>query len=106
MKPMGLSGALRLFCTRRNFPRRGHFLLFKGQLAESGRLKIKENIIPRGKFCPVENSPNVMEQEKLLILIMSQNIFLSPAVSYQNFLIDSERFEQGRPFRPLSKLDI
>ena len=27
-----------------------HFLLFKDQLAESGRQKIKENIIPRGKF--------------------------------------------------------
>ena len=25
-----------------------HFLLFKGQLAESGRQKTKENVIPRG----------------------------------------------------------
>ena len=35
-----------------------HFLLFKDQLAESGRQKTKENIIPRGKFCLVENDPN------------------------------------------------
>ena len=33
-----------------------HFLLFKDQLAESGRQKTKENIIPRGKFRLVENS--------------------------------------------------
>ena len=32
-----------------------HFLLFKDQLAESGRQKTKENIIPRGKFRLVEN---------------------------------------------------
>ena len=31
-----------------------HFLLFKDQLAESGRQKTKENIVPRGKFRPVE----------------------------------------------------
>ena len=36
-----------------------HFLLFKDQLAESGRQKIKENIIPRGKFLLVENDPNM-----------------------------------------------
>ena len=34
-----------------------HFLLFKDQLAESGRQKTKENIIPRGKFRQVENDP-------------------------------------------------
>ena len=34
-----------------------HFLLFKDQLAESMRQKIKENIIPRGKFHLVENDP-------------------------------------------------
>ena len=34
-----------------------HFLLFKDQLAESGRQKTKENIIPRGKFRLVENGP-------------------------------------------------
>ena len=34
-----------------------HFLLFKEQWAESGRQKTKENIIPRGKFRLVENSP-------------------------------------------------
>ena len=34
-----------------------HFLLFKDQLAESGRQKTKENIIQRGKFRLVENSP-------------------------------------------------
>ena len=33
------------------------FLLFKDQLAESGRQKAKENIIPRGKFRLVENGP-------------------------------------------------
>ena len=32
-----------------------HFLLFKDQLAESGRRKTKEYIIPRGKFRLVEN---------------------------------------------------
>ena len=32
-----------------------HFLLFKDKLAESGRQKKKENIIPRGKFRLVEN---------------------------------------------------
>ena len=32
--------------------------LFKDQSAESGRRKTKENIIPRGKFRLVENSPN------------------------------------------------
>ena len=34
-----------------------HLLLFKDRLAESGRQKTKENIIPRGKFRQVENSP-------------------------------------------------
>ena len=34
-----------------------HFLLFKDRLTESGRQKTKENIIPRGKFLLVENSP-------------------------------------------------
>ena len=34
-----------------------HFLLFKDQLAESGRQKTKENIILRGKFRLVENDP-------------------------------------------------
>ena len=34
-----------------------HFLLFKDQLAESGRQKTKENIIPSGKFRLVENDP-------------------------------------------------
>ena len=37
-----------------------HFPLFKDQLAESGRQKTKENIIPRGKFRPVENDPNIV----------------------------------------------
>ena len=36
-----------------------HFLLFKDQLAESGRQKRKENIIPRGKFRIVENGTKV-----------------------------------------------
>ena len=36
-----------------------HFLLFKDQLAESGRQKTKENIIPRGKFRLVENDSKV-----------------------------------------------
>ena len=46
-----------------HFPLGGIFLaerhvpLFKDQLAESGRQKTKENIIPRGKFRLVENSP-------------------------------------------------
>ena len=44
--------------------------------------------------------------DRLLMLLMSENIFLSPAVLDQNFLIVSKRFEQGRPFRPLSKIDI
>ena len=47
-----------------------------------------------------------MGQEKLLMLIMSQNIILSPAVSRSEFPLCLERFEQGRPFRLLSKLDI
>ena len=33
-----------------------HFLLFKDQLAENGRQKTKENIIPSRKFHLVENS--------------------------------------------------
>ena len=33
-----------------------HFLLFKDQLAESGRQKTKENIIPRGKLRLVETT--------------------------------------------------
>ena len=37
-----------------------HFLLFKDQLAESGRQKTKENIIPRGKFRLVENGPKIV----------------------------------------------
>ena len=43
-----------------NFPLGGifgaerHFLLFKDQLAESGRQKTKENIIPRGNFLLIE----------------------------------------------------
>ena len=51
--------------TKGHFPPGGifraerHFLLFKDQLAESGRQKTKENIIPRGKFRLVENGPNV-----------------------------------------------
>ena len=50
--------------TKGHFPLSGifraerHFLLCKGQLAESGRQKTKENIIPRGKFRPVENGTN------------------------------------------------
>ena len=39
------------------FRAEGHFLLFKDQLAESGRQKTKENIIPRGTFRLVENGP-------------------------------------------------
>ena len=35
-----------------------HFLSFKDQLAVSRHQKTKENIIPRGKFRLVENSPN------------------------------------------------
>ena len=35
-----------------------HFLLFKYELAESEHQKTKENIIPRGKFCLVENDPD------------------------------------------------
>ena len=34
-----------------------HFLLFKDQLAESGRQKTEEILIPRGKFRLVENGP-------------------------------------------------
>ena len=47
-----------------NFPLGGifrserHFLLFKDQLAESGRQKTKENVAPRGKFRLVENGLN------------------------------------------------
>ena len=50
-------------CYEGHFPLGGifraerHFLLFKDQLAESGRQKTKENIIPPGKFCLVENGP-------------------------------------------------
>ena len=40
-----------------NFRAERHFLLFKDQLAESGRQKTKENIILRGKFRLVENDP-------------------------------------------------
>ena len=39
-----------------------HFLLFKDQLAESGRQKTKESIIPRGKFRLVENDPNMAKK--------------------------------------------
>ena len=39
-----------------------HFLLFKDQLAESGRRKTKENIIPRGKFRLVENDPQWVDK--------------------------------------------
>ena len=40
------------------FPARSDiFFCLKDQLAESGRQKTKENIIPRGKFRPVENDP-------------------------------------------------
>ena len=46
---------LRPFSTGRNFPRGVTFLVFKYELAESGRQNTKENIIPRGKFCLVEN---------------------------------------------------
>ena len=42
-----------------------HFLLFKDQLAESGRQKTKENIIPRGKFRLVENDPESDPQATL-----------------------------------------
>ena len=47
----------RPFSTGLNFPRGATFLFFKDQLAESGRQKTKENIIPRGKFRLVENGP-------------------------------------------------
>ena len=52
-----------LFFSLGYFPQGGifraerHFLLFKDQLAESGRQKTKETIIPRGKFRLVENNP-------------------------------------------------
>ena len=39
-----------------------HFVLLKDQLAESGRQNTKENIIPRGKFRPVENDPNYYQR--------------------------------------------
>ena len=69
----------------RPFPQGGifraerHFLLFKDQLAESGRQNTKENIIPHGKFRLVEigrkqnlrlrgvmdsNVPDIRKQEK------------------------------------------
>ena len=35
---------------------RANFLLFRDQLAESGRQKTKKIIVPRGKFRLVENS--------------------------------------------------
>ena len=50
--------ALGSFSTGRIFLAERYFLLFKDQLAESGRQKAKENIIPRGKFRLVENDPN------------------------------------------------
>ena len=55
---------------------------------------------------PMGLSGTSLGQDKFLMLIMSQNIFLSSAVSLSEFLIDSKRFNQGRPFRPISKLDI
>ena len=48
--------SVKVFSTRRNFFRaERHFLLFDDQLAVSGREKTKENIIPQGKFRPVDN---------------------------------------------------
>ena len=41
-----------------------HFLLFKDQLAESGRQNTKENIIPHGKFRPVENGPKTLGKRR------------------------------------------
>ena len=38
-----------------------HFLLFKDQLAETGRQKTEENIIPRRKFRLVEKSPKAWQ---------------------------------------------
>ena len=49
-------------CPKGHFPLGGifraerHFLLFKDRLAESGREKTKENIIPCGTFRLVEDS--------------------------------------------------
>ena len=45
------------FPQSRIFRKEQHFLLFKDQLAESEREKTNENIIPKGKFRPVENDP-------------------------------------------------
>ena len=41
-----------------------HFLLFKDQLAKSGRQKTKENITLRGKFRLVENDPQLWKFQK------------------------------------------
>ena len=43
-----------------------HFVLFEDQLAESGRQKTKENVIPSGKFRPVENGLNSSIHQTLI----------------------------------------
>ena len=58
------AGSKYVYHTEGHFPLGGifraerYFLLFKDQLAESGRQKTKENIIPHGKFRLVEKGPN------------------------------------------------
>ena len=53
-------GSLKILQNLKNFQRSPpckNDTSLKDQLVESGHRKTKENIIPRGKFCPLENDP-------------------------------------------------
>ena len=63
------------FSLGRIFYEERHFLLFNDQLAQSGRQTTKENIIPRGKFRLVEDSPNTPS-----ILTAKENEYISDFV--------------------------
>ena len=77
----------KLKCPPPHFPLGGtfraerHFLLFKDQLAESGRQKTEENIIPRGKFRPMENEPYDSFSEMYLFRRFTNSIQIMPLIS-------------------------
>ena len=73
------------------FRAEGHFLLFKDQLAESGRQKTKENIIPRGKFHPVDNDPNADKAQ-----LFAESVERHFGIQSDNF--DSKHFDEFNQF--------
>ena len=97
--------SLRYFPPGGIFRAERNFLLFKDQLAESERQKTKENIIPRGKFCPVENNPKDQlaesERQKTKENIIpggkSRQVENGPYDRYQEAIIPAQNLSECFP---------